>query len=426
MTEKSDQSQALATEITNSEILRIRIILGIFTFGFLATFLFHLVAHEQYMAIFQGRLNVVLLPVFFGSVAASYALSLFIIVRFARKNRNLPAAGRFFNAAVEGLIPTAALWVLSPPGDLAAALTMPPLFAYSFFVVLSVIRLNPAICITTGITAAASYLAFSLYMINSAPAPTSSLLFAPQTHIAKALFIFGSAAIAAFVASQLRTRVLNVLDSMRKKQELETLFGEHVSQEVVQKLLSTRNNNLAEIRHITALFLDIRNFTSFSESRSAHEVYTELNKLLDFMIDIVHAHSGIINKFLGDGFLAVFGAPLDDASHAINAVKAARAISSELKVKSNSGSVVKLGIGIGIHCGEALTGNVGSNKRKEYTVIGDVINLASRIEQLNKQFQSEILVSEEVRGAIGDSFVLQEKGEVLVKGREKPVRVYAA
>lgn len=426
MTEESDQSQALAKEITSSEILRIKIILGIFTFGFAGTSLFHLVAHEQYMAIFQGRLNVVLLPVFFGSVAAIYAGILFFIVTLARKNRNLPAPGRFFNAAVEGIIPTAALWVLSPPGDMAAALTMPPLFAYSFFVILSVIRLNPALCITTGITAAASYLAFSLYLINSAPAPFGSLLFAPQTHFAKALFIFVSAGIAAFVASQLRMRVLNVLDSMRKKQELETLFGEHVSQEVVQKLLSTRDNNLAEVRHITALFLDIRNFTSFSESRSAHEVYTELNKLLDFMIDIVHAHSGIINKFLGDGFLAVFGAPLDDPSHAINAVRAARAISAALKEKSGSGSVVNLGIGIGIHCGEALTGNVGSDKRKEYTVIGDVINLASRIEQLNKQFRSEILLSEEVRQAIGDSFAVQEKGEVQVKGREKPVRVYAA
>lgn len=424
-TENSGQAQALAREITNSEILRIRIILGIFTFGFAGTFLFYLIAHDQYMAIFQGRLNVVLLPVFFGSVAAVYAATLFFITRLARKSRNLPAAGRFFNAAIEGVIPTAALWVLSPPGDLAAALTMPPLFAYSFFVVLSVIRLNPAICITTGVTAAASYLAFSLHMINSAPAPTSSLLFAPQTHIAKALFIFISATIAAFVASQLRQRVLNVLDSMRKKQELETLFGEHVSQEVVQKLLSTRNNNLAEIRHISALFLDIRNFTSFSESRTAHEVYTELNKLLAFMIEIVHAHSGIINKFLGDGFLAVFGAPLDDSSHATNAVRAARAISSELRARTSSGSVVNLGIGIGIHCGEALTGNVGSDKRKEYTVIGDVINLASRIEQLNKQFQSEILISDEVRQAVGEAFAMQEKGEVLVKGREKPVRVYA-
>jgi len=223
----------------------------------------------------------------------------------------------------------------------------------------------------------------------------------------------------------LRKRVLIVIDSMRQKQELETLFGEHVSQEVVQKLVASRGNDLAEIRHITALFLDIRSFTTFSESRSAHEVYTELNKLLDFMIDIVHEHSGIINKFLGDGFLAVFGAPLDDNSHALNAVKTAQKISAELKKRTGEGSVVNLGIGIGIHSGEALTGNVGSNKRKEYTVIGDVINVASRIEQLNKQFQTEILVSDEVRAALGNPATLIEKGEVAVKGRERPVRVFS-
>lgn len=421
----TEHSNALSEEITSSEILRIRIIFITFLAMFCASFIFYLIAADQYERLFQGRVNVGLLPAFFGSVAAFYFLALTVISRFAKRKKNLPLAGRLLNATLEGTLPSFALWLFAPRGDMAAALAMPPLFAYAFFVILSVMRLNPVICIATGISGAATYLFFVFHIMGAGSPPFASLLFTLPNHFIKAGFIFGAAVIASFVAAQLRLRVLHVLESVRQKQELETLFGEHVSQEVVQKLVTSRGENLAEVRHITALFLDIRSFTTFSESRSAHEVYTELNKLLDFMIDIVHAHSGIINKFLGDGFLAVFGAPLDDNSHAINAVKTARMISEELKKRTAAGEVANLGIGIGIHSGEALTGNVGSNKRKEYTVIGDVINVASRIEQLNKQFQSEILVSEEVRAAYGDVSQFIEKGEVPVKGREKPVRVFS-
>lgn len=419
------EDRALALEITKSEILRIKILLGIFGTLFLLSGAFYLIAPERYAEIFQGRLDVGRLPVFFGIVTLLYSFGLAVTSAFARRGKNLPAVGRFVNAAVEGMLPSAALWFLSLRGDVVGSLSMPPLIAYSFFVVLSVTRLNPLISLTTGFTGAATYLWFAYTTIHAGNPPVESVLFTLPSHVIKAVFIFLSAAIAAFVASQLRKRVMHVIDSVRQKQELETLFGEHVSQEVVQKLVASRGNDLAEIRHITALFLDIRSFTTFSESRSAHEVYTELNKLLDFMIDIVHEHSGIINKFLGDGFLAVFGAPLDDNSHALNAVKTAQKISEELQKRTANGSVVKLGIGIGIHSGEALTGNVGSNKRKEYTVIGDVINVASRIEQLNKQFQTEILVSDEVRAALGNPATLIEKGEVAVKGREKPVRVFS-
>lgn len=419
------EDQTLALEITKSEILRIRILLGIFAILSTISIAFYLIAPERYAAIFQGRLDIVRLPVFFSAVTTLYAIALLVTSVFARQGKNLPALGRFMNAALEGVLPSAALWFLSLQGDVAGSLSMPPLLAYSFFVILSVMRLNPLISLTTGVTGAMTYLAFAYATIKAGSPPFDSVLFTMPTHAVKAGFILLASGIAAFVAAQLRKRVMHVIDAMRQKQELETLFGEHVSQEVVQKLVASKGDNLAEIRHITALFLDIRSFTTFSESRTAHEVYTELNKLLDFMIDIVHEHSGIINKFLGDGFLAVFGAPLDDNSHAVNAVKTARRISEELKKQTSSGAVVNLGIGIGIHSGEALTGNVGSNKRKEYTVIGDVINVASRIEQLNKQFKSEILVSEEVIAAGGHGVDFTERGEVPVKGREKPVRVFS-
>ena len=143
------------------------------------------------------------------------------------------------------------------------------------------------------------------------------------------------------------------------------------------------------------------------------------------MIDSVNRNHGIVNKFLGDGFMAIFGAPISSDDDRRHAVLAAREIVNTVHIRTLDGSIPPTRIGIGLHAGLAVTGNVGSEQRKEYTIIGDVVNLASRIEQLNKQFGSELLVSETVFDSVpeihGDS---KDIGDVQVKGRGQAVRVY--
>jgi adenylate cyclase len=141
------------------------------------------------------------------------------------------------------------------------------------------------------------------------------------------------------------------------------------------------------------------------------------------MIDSINRHNGIINKFLGDGFMAVFGAPISTGEDVKNAVNASLEIVNTLEKMIQKGDIPATGIGIGLHCGDAVTGNVGSADRREYTIIGDVVNLASRIEQLNKSYGSRILVSEDVRQKISD-FNCEEIGQVTVKGRQAPVRIF--
>ena len=150
-----------------------------------------------------------------------------------------------------------------------------------------------------------------------------------------------------------------------------------------------------------------------------------LNSLFVFMIDSINRHHGIVNKFLGDGFMAIFGAPISSDQDRQNAVRAAREIVDEVHARTQDGSIPATRIGIGLHAGMAVTGNVGSEQRKEYTIIGDVVNLASRIEQLNKQFASELLVSEAVLSSVPelrDGSI--DIGDVHVKGRGEQVRVY--
>ena len=148
------------------------------------------------------------------------------------------------------------------------------------------------------------------------------------------------------------------------------------------------------MRTVCVLFLDIRGFTAMTRTRPADETVALLNDFFAEMIEIVDRHNGIINKFLGDGFLALFGAPLADPAAAANALAAARGMLDAVDAWNRDRPAQALRIGIGIHIGEAVTGTVGSPRRKEYTVIGDTVNLAARLEQLTKETGSRLLVSD--------------------------------
>jgi adenylate cyclase len=183
----------------------------------------------------------------------------------------------------------------------------------------------------------------------------------------------------------------------------------------------------SEIRRVCVLFLDIRGFTTFSEKRTPPEVVNHLNQVFDFMIQIINDNGGIVNKFLGDGFMALFGAPLSyQGQDSANAVRAALAIRVALLAANARGDIAETHIGIGIHVGDALVGNVGSASRKEYSIIGDVVNLASRVESLNKQFHSEILITRAVREELPEEFekIAKPLGPVSVKGREEQVQIF--
>jgi adenylate cyclase len=177
------------------------------------------------------------------------------------------------------------------------------------------------------------------------------------------------------------------------------------------------------------MFLDIRNFTAFARTRPPEAVVDFLNSLFAFMIDAVDRHGGFINKFLGDGFMAVFGAPLSDPDAAINAVAAAKSILAEIDrrelAQPPDDDRWTLRVGIGLHVGLAVTGNVGSPRRKEFTAIGDTVNLASRLEQLTKDHGARLIVSNDVKIALGkgaDGAI--PLGAVAIKGYAFPVSAW--
>lgn len=215
----------------------------------------------------------------------------------------------------------------------------------------------------------------------------------------------------------------------RSKRELRRTFDRYVSREVVEQIISNPEQLKlgGERKDITVLFSDIRGFTSMSESMQPEEVVGVLNDYLTTMTDIILAHGGTIDKFIGDAIMAVFGAPIHYADHTLRAARAAlkmRDALKELWSKWTEEHKHTFDIGIGISTGEAIVGNIGSVRRTEYTAIGDIVNLGARIEPLNKEFNTHILISEAVYERIKDAVIASDIGQVKVRGRKQEVRLY--
>jgi adenylate cyclase len=182
---------------------------------------------------------------------------------------------------------------------------------------------------------------------------------------------------------------------------------------------------------VTILFSDIRSFTTISESLEAAEVVALLNEYLSSMTDIIFENQGTIDKFIGDAIMTIFGAPIQGTDDAIRAVKTAIFMKLALKEFNQKHPELKLPIeiGIGIHTGEVIAGNIGSEKRLDYTVIGDNVNLSSRIEGLTSHYKCPILVSESTYQAVSlendeSLFCFREVDKVRVKGKTKNIHVY--
>jgi adenylate cyclase len=352
-----------------------------------------------------------------------YSLSLTL---FLRRKKTFPLFPRFVNALIEISIPTIMIYLSFKLLSSVQALVTPIIFLYFIFISLSALRLMFTLSLITGIVAGVQYFWITHYVINhSAYSPEYSIFYNLGMQISKSFLIVMVGIVTGIVSIQIKKRISRSLQTINEKNQVINLFGQHVSPIVVEKLIQHQGELGSETRFVCVMFLDIRNFTQFAESKAPEEVVNFLNSLFDFMIDIVNKKGGIINKFLGDGFMAVFGAPISDGTDCRNAVAAAMQILARLNEEIGAGRISETRIGIGIHAGMAVTGPIGSLERKEYAVIGDVVNLASRIESLNKTYHSQVLVSDVVWNATeGIEYTGEDIGLIDIRGRAGDVRLY--
>jgi adenylate cyclase len=221
-----------------------------------------------------------------------------------------------------------------------------------------------------------------------------------------------------------------VIYESRQLGVLKKHFTSYVNADVMREILAHPDqvSFKGETMMVTILFSDIRGFTSLSEKLPPHEVITGLNRYFSEMTAAVTESGGYLNKYIGDGILAIFGAPIrlpeDGALAAVNCAMAMRRRLKELNRTQIFSNVPSLEIGIGIHTGEAVVGNLGCHEKMEYSVIGDTVNLASRIESSTKELNAPILVSEATYNRVRDKVNARQKGDVKVKGRAEAVQLY--
>jgi len=221
------------------------------------------------------------------------------------------------------------------------------------------------------------------------------------------------------------------------ERDVRNVFSKFVPQEVIDDLITrkSRTSMLAgEKRELAILFSDIRSFTTLTEINPPEKVVSFLNRYLETMCEIITDHGGMVDKFIGDAILAVFGAPQSWPDNSLRAVETALAMSRALGTFDTSGIRLPpggLNIGIGVHLGDTIVGTIGSSSKFDYTVIGDPVNLASRLEGLTKQYSLRIIVSEsvvrdiEALGAERVHCCFREIEQVIVKGKEEPTRIFA-
>ncbi len=215
----------------------------------------------------------------------------------------------------------------------------------------------------------------------------------------------------------------------REKRAVKRLFSRYVSKDIFEQVLA--NPTLAELggsrREMSVLFSDIRGFTSMTERGAPEALVAQLNEYFSAMVEIVFAHRGTLDKFVGDMVMALFGAPVEDPDHADHAVETALAMVSQLdalNARWEAEGRPTLGIGIGINSGEMIAGNIGAEKIRSYTVIGDHVNLGARLESLNKDHGTSIIISEYTKQRLRGAYDARPLGDVVVKGKSVPVGIW--
>jgi class 3 adenylate cyclase len=229
------------------------------------------------------------------------------------------------------------------------------------------------------------------------------------------------------VAGQLATSLNEMAAGLQERDHVKEVFGRYVATQVSSRILDGHANLGGESRHVTILFSDIRNFTSMAEQMTPAQVVTFLNDYFSEMVDAVFEQNGMLDKFLGDGLMAVFGAFGDVPDHPRRAVLAAlrmKALLAKINGERAMEGKPPIAIGIGIHSDEVVVGNIGSRKRLEFTVVGDGVNVSSRLQTLNKEFGTTILVSQATFEALKDEFECRQMPDTPLRGKARDLKFY--
>jgi adenylate cyclase len=226
----------------------------------------------------------------------------------------------------------------------------------------------------------------------------------------------------------LTARINSSLEKKRLRDQQRELISKFATKEVAEDLLTSGFSLGGAHVEASALFCDIRSFTTIAEARDPAETIELLNDYYTLMMDAIDGEGGIVNQMVGDGLMAIFGAPLPRSDHRQAAVLAARQMIELIRLfnaeRAGQGKV-QIQIGVGVASGQVIAGYTGTHHRATYTCVGDTVNVAARLESHTKEVDRPILIDEETRRGLDDAIAVEPQGELLMKGKTEPINVYA-
>ena len=312
---------------------------------------------------------------------------------------------------------------------------------YYIFIGLAAFRYSRTLTLYTGLLAAVQYAGLFIYniAINGVVIGTlSEEYLGPVVSVVgiiiKTSFLVLTSVLLSLTAkgysqviNKVRIEEREIEQEKNRSLNLRNIMRRYFTKDVAEYIIQRGDNLTGEKKEVSVLFCDLRNFTTLSEAMPTEKVFATLNYYLTKMADIVFEYGGTLDKYTGDGIMAVFGAPLQRGDDTLNAVRAAIKIKKQVAIINKTKDIDirrNIQVGIGISTGEAVAGNVGSKERMDYTVIGGVVNLASRIENLNKRFGTTVLISEYTYEKIKDLVNANHLGRFRIRGVKKPVIIY--
>ena len=332
-----------------------------------------------------------------------------------------PIFYKVLTVTIENAIPFVCILIQSLHLRLEIAYTNVYLIEHIPFMLLSILYLRFWLCFYAALIASVGRIILLVLILSFSEVDKQFL--DESWGIAEILlsgFIMGT------IALLLRKMIESAIAVAFEKTKIQDIFGRFVSKDVADQIVSKDLKIGGDNVNASVLFLDIRNFTHRSSTMTPEDAVAFLNQLFNFTVAEVEKAGGIVNKFLGDGFMAVFGAPLSLPNSCNSAVICAIGIFEKLQLFNVSRTGENVHLGIGINYGPMVAGVMGTNTRKEYTVIGDIVNTASRIESLNKEFGTSLLISQSVYDNLDAN--LKEQFESLpptmVKGKDQPISIY--
>ena len=298
---------------------------------------------------------------------------------------------------------------------------------YAFYIVLiilSALHLEMNVSIYAGILAGVCYGILSHWAIGyfeiTENIPQLMELYGARTF---SLVLFGI--LAGLVAKEMKKKLLRGIEFQQQQKQVEVLLGQQVSKEIADELINNNDQFSTRIIDAAIMFMDIKDFSTWADTKSPEEVIHYQNQVFSPIIDIISKKHGVINQFLGDGFMASFGIGSDDNKYVQHAFHAGVEITRKMREMEEADLIPKTHVRIGLHRGKIIVGNIGNDIRNQFSLAGKNIIIAARLEQMNKELDSQYLISEDIQRKIEpDGFSLHEIGMLKLRGIDKEIKTY--